>query len=394
MFPNRTVLISGASIAGPAVAYWLHRHGFATTIVERAPALREGGQAVDFRGDAHLGVLSKMGVLDQLAAVQTHMGEQWLVDATGAPIVRLPAAMMSGDLEVLRGDLCRILYHATRGTTEYRFGDHITALADTPHGVEVQFAHAPAQTFDLVLGADGLHSGVRALAFGDESRFLRHLGYYVAGFTLPNHGQLRRRGVTFSVPGRGVNLSNAGAPDDARALLVFASDPLRYDRHDVDAQKRLVADRFAGLGWEVPRVIDALREAKDLYFDAIARVDVDRYATGRIALIGDAAYGGTLGGQGSGAAIVGAYVLAGELAAAGGDLRIGFARYEARMRRYATRCQNGAAHAGPFFAPRSRLGLWLRDRIYGLLASPRLAFVFRAMVRSAANHIELEPYAV
>ena len=393
----RTVLISGASIAGPALAFWLRRHGFEPTVVERAAALREGGQAVDFRGEAHLSVLRRMGLLDATRAKQTNMGEQTFVDAEGKALVTLPAEFMSGDVEIHRGDLSRILYDATRETTEYRFGDAIAAMVETPRGVDVRFERGPSRTFDLVVGADGLHSGVRALAFGEEGRFLRFLGHYVAGFSLPNHLGLRRRGLIYSEPGRGVCVANAREPDEARALFVLASPPMAFDRRDVDAQKRIVTDAFASMRdrrrWEVPRLLDAMQTAPDLYFDAVARIDLDRVSKGRVTLVGDAAFGGTLGGQGTGAAIIGAYVLAGELGAADGDHRVAFARYEARIRRYATRCQRGASHAGPFFAPRTPGRLWCRNLMYRVLASPKLEGVLRSLVTGAADGIVLEDYA-
>jgi 2-polyprenyl-6-methoxyphenol hydroxylase-like FAD-dependent oxidoreductase len=390
---TKTVLISGASIAGPALAFWLRRYGFEPTVVERAPALREGGQAVDFRGDAHLSVLHRMGILDAICAKQTNMGEQAFIDSNGKTVATLPAEFMSGDVEIHRGDLSRILYDSTRETTEYRFGDSIVSLVEGEHGVAVEFERGPAGNFDLVIGADGLHSGVRALAFGDESRFLRFLGHYVAGFTLPNFLGLNRKGLIYSEPGRGVGVANAREPELARALFVLASPPIAYDRRDVDAQKRIVTDAFRTMGWEVPRLVDALQAATDLYFDAVACIDLDRVSKGRVALLGDAAFGGTLGGQGTGAAIIGAYVLAGELAAAGGDHRTAFARYESRIRPYAVRCQKGASHAGAFLAPRTPTRLWFRNKIYGVLASPKLEGVLHTLVTSAARDIVLEEYA-
>jgi len=210
---------------------------------------------------------------------------------------------------------------------------------------------------------------------------------------LPNVLGLNRKGLIYSEPGRGVCVTSAREPDVARALFVLASPPIAFDRRDVAAQKRLVTAAFATMGWKVPRLLDALQAAPDLYFDAVARVDLDRVSKGRVVLVGDAAFGGTLGGQGTGAAIIGAYVLAGELAAAHGDHGAAFARYEARVRRYATRCQRGASHAGPFFAPRSPARLWFRNKMYGVLASPRLEGILHALVTGAADGIVLEDYA-
>ena len=177
---NRGVLISGASIAGPALAWWLGRYGFNPTVVERAPELRGGGFAVDFRGEAHMGVLGRMGILDEIRQMQTGMGEQIVVDDNGRKLASLPAHFMSGDVEILRGDLSRILYERTRETTEYKFGNSIASITETTDGVDVTFERGAPRTFDLVVGADGLHSNVRRLAFGDESQFIRYLGYFMS----------------------------------------------------------------------------------------------------------------------------------------------------------------------------------------------------------------------
>jgi 2-polyprenyl-6-methoxyphenol hydroxylase-like FAD-dependent oxidoreductase len=229
--PRRKVLISGASIAGPALAFWLSRYCARVTVVEKAPALREGGFAVDFRGHVHRTVLTRMGIWDELHARQTHMGRLTIVDAEGRDLVDLPAAFMSGDVEIFRGDLSRILYERTRDAVEYVFGDSITAMTVDADGVDVTFDHGAPRRFDLVVGADGLHSNVRRLAFGDESQYLRFLGYYVAGFDMPNHLGLDRTAKIYNEPGRMVDISNYdGDPDRAGAGLVFASERLDYDR--------------------------------------------------------------------------------------------------------------------------------------------------------------------
>src|ERR1700759_50111 len=180
---NQTVLISGASIAGPALAYWLQHYGFEVTVVERTPALRPGGQAVDFKGRTHRTVLDRMGIWDEIQRRQTGKTDTVCLDATGRQRAVMSGEFTGGDVEILRGDLAAIMYERTADQVEYRFGDSIATLTETPAGVDVPFSHGPAQTFDLVVGADGIHSRVRRLAFGPERDYVHHLGYYysVAG---------------------------------------------------------------------------------------------------------------------------------------------------------------------------------------------------------------------
>ncbi|MFC4330295.1 FAD-dependent monooxygenase [Streptomyces andamanensis] len=387
------VLVSGASVAGPALALNLLRHGARVTVVEKAPALRGGGFAVDFRGHVHRRVLTEMGIWDEIHARQTHMGRQTVVDADGTARVDLPAEMMSGDVEIFRGELAQIMYERTRDRAEYVFGDSIAALTETADGVEAAFEQGPPRRFDLVVGADGLHSRTRRLVFGDESRHLRFHDHYVAGFPVPNDLGLCRRGLLYSEPGRAVAVGNYdGDPERAGALLVFRSEELAYDRRDVAAQKRILAERFAGMGWRTPQVLAALQDTDELYFDAIAQIHVDRLTRGRVALLGDAGYGATMGGMGTGVAVVGAYVLAGELALAGGDHRVAFPAYERRIEGFAKGCQRTSANAGPFFAPPTERRIRSRDRMYRLLGSRLLAGFFKRLSEKAATAIDLPGY--
>ncbi|MFF0741929.1 FAD-dependent monooxygenase [Streptomyces sp. NPDC004111] len=391
------VLVSGASVAGPAVALQLARYGARVTVVEKAPALREGGFAVDFRGHVHRTVLTDMGIWDEIHRRQTRMGTQTVVNADGSPRVDLPAAFMSGDVEIFRGELSAIMYERTRDlpNVTYLFGDSIRTLGDSPTHVEVTFEHAPPARFDLVVGADGLHSPTRRLVFGDESRFLRHLGFYVAGFDAPNLLGLNRTAHLYCEPDRMAGLGNYdGDPDRAGAFLVFASEELAYDRHDPahTDQKAILRERYAGLGWHTPALLAALEDADELYFDSIAQVHVDRLSRGRVVLLGDAGYGATMGGMGTGAAIVAAYVLAGELAAARGDHRTAFAAYEAEVGDFVKGCQRIAGNAGPFFAPSSERGIRRRDRAYRMLGSRLLAGFFKRLTERAATAIELKSY--
>ncbi|QDQ13917.1 FAD-dependent monooxygenase [Streptomyces spectabilis] len=391
-----SVLVSGASVAGPAVAFWLARHGARVTVVEKAPALREGGFAVDFRGRAHHTVLERMGIWDEVSRHQTHMGRQTVVDADDQEKVDLPAFMMSGDVEIFRGDLSKIMYERTKDHVEYVFGDSVAHLREDFDGVDVTFDRGAPRRFGLVVGADGLHSHTRRLVFGDESRYLRHLGYYAAGFAMPNVLGLHRSSRICSVPGRMVDISNYdGSPERGGAFLLFRSEQFAYDRDDVAEQKALLAETFADLPWKHTRhVLDALEDTDELYFDAIAQIHVDRLSQGRVVLLGDAGYGATMGGMGTGTALVCAYVLAGELAAARGNHAKAFAAYEAEVRDYTKGCQKISGNAGPFLAPPTEKKIRSRNRAYRMLSSRFLAGFFKRLTERAANAIELKEYPI
>ncbi|MEU6991296.1 FAD-dependent monooxygenase [Streptomyces sp. NPDC046465] len=389
------VLISGAGVAGPALALWLTRYGARVTVLEKAPALREGGFAVDFRGDVHRTVLRRTGIWDEVHRRQTHMGRQTIVAADDKERVDLPAFFMSGDVEIFRGELSKILHERTRNDVEYVFGDSLATLSEDSEGVDVTFDRGAPRRFDLVVGADGLHSRTRRLVFGDESRYLRFLGYYVAGFSVPNRLGLDRTARLYSEPGRTMVINNYdGDPTRAGVALVFGSEPLDHERHDTARQKKLLADRFAGMAWKhAAGALEGLESAEDLYFDAIAQIHLDRLSRGRVVLLGDAGYGATMGGIGTGTALVSAYVLAGELAAARGDHRTGFAAYEAAIRDYAKGCQKSSDHAGPFLAPPTARKIRSRDRAYRALGSRLLAVPFKKLTERAPGNIVLKDYA-
>jgi 2-polyprenyl-6-methoxyphenol hydroxylase-like FAD-dependent oxidoreductase len=397
---DRDVLISGASVAGPALAYWLRRHGFQTTVVELAPAPRTGGQAIDLRGAART-VADRMGILDEVR--RAHVGTRGMayVDAANRRLASMPADLLGdsggaiAELEIMRGDLVRILHEATRDDVEYVFGDTITDLAQGDDGVKVTFERAQPRRFDLVVGADGLHSGVRRLAFGPESRFVRHLGAYVAVFSLANHLDLDGWELLYNEPGVTAGIYPVRRGTEARALFFFAAPPLAYDRHDLDQQKRLLADAFAGVRWEVPRLLEAMWEAPDFYFDSVSQVHMDRWSSGQVALVGDAAHGPSpMAGVGTSLALVGAYVLAGELAAAGGDHAAAFAGYEAQLRDYVTRGQKLAKGNAAGLLPRSRWQMWMRNQFIRMLPYMPWKGLVAGGVQKAANAITLRDYRV
>jgi 2-polyprenyl-6-methoxyphenol hydroxylase-like FAD-dependent oxidoreductase len=388
---NLDILISGASVAGPSLAWWLSRYGFHPTVVERAPQLRDGGYTVDFRGAAHLSVLAKMGLLDAIKTRQTCLSRTTIVDQQGRPVARMPAHVFAGDVEILRGDLARILYQATRDTTEYLFGDSITRLDERPGGVHVSFEHAKPRTFSLVIGADGLHSAVRRLVYGEHDRFIEDLGFYVSIFSTPNTFGLDHAGLLCSVPGRTAGVFSAG-DGQAIAQLYFTAPPTSYDHRDTAGHKQIVADAFADMGWRVPELMAAMEQAPDFYFDSVSQVHLDRWSAGRVALIGDAACAAGPGGNGTGNAVVAAYVLAGELAAADGDHRSAFQRYEQRLRPYVAKGQKQARGGKDFLAPPTAKKIAQLQRFYKMLPYLPVKHLMKYLTTRTATGIKLPDY--
>lgn len=388
---NREVLISGAGVAGPALAFWLHRHGLRPTVVERAPARRDGGYKVDLRGAA-IDVLKRMGLFEAARAADTGMRTVTYLRGDGAPIASLDANLLMGrrgdDLEVMRTDLIRILHDATAGHVEYVFGDAIAALEDGPDGVDVTFAGGGQRRFDLVIGADGLHSATRRQVLGEVP--LRHLGAYITVFDVPDDLGLDREEVFYSTPGRMCFAYRTGPEQPAKVGLVFASDEPGLGREGL-------AERFAAMKWRVPGFLAALRSSGDVYFDSLSQVELPRWSAGRVALLGDAAYcPSPASGQGTSMALVGAYVLAGEVAAAAGDHAAGFARYERVLRPYVERnLAFGRKMAGDM-VPGGRWQLAFRN--YGMRTLRRNPFrekIIELVTRplhQAANAIELPTY--
>ncbi|GAB7041903.1 MULTISPECIES: FAD-dependent monooxygenase [Catenuloplanes] len=332
-----TVLISGASVAGPALALNLRARGFDVTVVERAPAPRPGGQALDVRGVA-LDVADRMGLLGELRDMRTRMRGMSMLDADGVELMRseeyTPSSgrLDSPDVEVLREDLTGLLHRrAVEAGVTYVFGDTVTALHETDAGVRVEFQHAAPRTVDLVAGADGLRSTVRRLAFGPDDAFLHHLGVYVAVWTMENILKLADWQVWIQAPGVGGGIYPARDNTEIRVNLGFESGPIDGLHRDRAAQRAELAARYAGLGWEFPRLIEGARTAPDFYCDAMAQVRMDGWSRGRVTLLGDAAFcPSPLSGQGTSLALVGAWVLAEELGRAA--VPEALAAYETRMR--------------------------------------------------------------
>lgn len=366
------ILISGASIAGPVLAYWLTRHGFDVTVVERAPQLRKtGGHAVDLFRPA-MEISARMGVLPQIEALATGTTEMTLhregVDRPAhVDLTKVFSASSDRHVEIMRDDLSEAYYRAGRDDVEYLFGDSITSIS--PDG-DVSFEHNAPRTFDVVVGADGLHSNVRRLVFGEDAGRTRFLGGYLAVESVPK--SLAREGETtiHMGVGRVAGIYTAQPLDDARALFLFRSkDELQYHYRDVVRQKELLRTTFAGMDPAVDTWIAELDHAPTFYFDSIIQLELDTWSRGRVALVGDAGYcpGPAVGGSTS-IAVLGAYVLAGELAEANGDYPRAFAAYERAMADAVRRSRAFARAAAKTIVPGSRAGVWGLTRAAQLIS--------------------------
>jgi 2-polyprenyl-6-methoxyphenol hydroxylase-like FAD-dependent oxidoreductase len=354
------VLISGASVAGTALAYWLGQHGYSVTVVERHPGLRPGGQAIDVRGPA-LTVLERMGLLAAAEACKTRIRGASVVDRDGNELSRDTESTPTGgpinnpDIELLRDDLVELLYAATQPATAYLFDDSIIDLDDRGPSVDVTFEHAPDRSFDLIIGADGLHSNVRRLVFGPEERFIKRLGTHAAIFTVPNFLDLDYWQIWHYGDSTMAGVYSARNNTEARAMLGFMDTELQIDYRDTEAQFDEVERRMADEGWVRPQLLQYMRTAPDFYFDEMSQILMDHWSIGRVALVGDAGYCcSPLSGQGTSVALLGAYILAGELKAAGDDHGLGFINYFRRFHGYIERTQFLATDNIPGGAPISQ----------------------------------------
>jgi 2-polyprenyl-6-methoxyphenol hydroxylase-like FAD-dependent oxidoreductase len=390
------VLISGAGIAGLTLAYWLRRYGFTPTIVERAPSLLTGGYKIDVRGTA-LQVLRRMGIYDAIVAASTDIKGALLVDKTGKVINEMTGDefghRVGEDLEIVRGTLCQILMDHIPNT-EFIFGDSIGAISQSPDRVQVEFTKNSTREFALVVGADGLHSNVRAIAFGDESRFVRDLGLYLCVYTVPNYLKLDRMEMQYSELGRVAAIWSSRGDENAKACFGFVA-PSVIDLQNRAQQQQMLASVYQGIGWEVPRLLGMMPSAPDYYFDAAAQIQMDHWSQGRVSLVGDAGYcASPMSGQGSSLALIGAYVLAGELAAASSAYQTAFQQYEKEMRPFVALNQALGLKSANLMRSKEKKNVmtWLLEQI--MRVSPGL-FINRSTQRihQAANAITLKDYS-
>ncbi|GLZ42229.1 FAD-dependent monooxygenase [Actinokineospora sp. NBRC 105648] len=391
----RSVLISGAGIAGPALAFWLNRYGMTPTVVERATGPRPGGQTVDLRGAGRT-VIERMGLEQAARERVTHEAGLHFVDGRDRVRAAFGSDALGGDgfvteLELLRGELADLLHQRTRDDTEYVFGDQITDLTETGDGVDVTFRAGPDRRFDLVVLADGFRSRTRDLVFGDIAR-TRSFGLYTAYFTIARTESDGSWARWYNAPGRRVVLLRPDNQGTTRASLSFLTIQKGLDRLPAPAQKRFLRHHYADAGWETPRVLDGMEAAPDFYFESIGQMHLKQWSRGRIAVVGDAGYcASPLSGMGTSLALVGAYVLAGELDRHAGH-RDAFRAYETTMRPYVTQAQKVSWFAPRLASPKTRTGIRILNTLAGLAANPRATRLVTRFTNPPSDAIDLPTY--
>lgn len=371
------VLISGVGIAGPALAYWLSVYGLKATLIERAPHLRTGGYALDFWGRGY-DVAERMGILPGIRRDGYDVKELRLVNARGKRIGGFKvdvfrAATQGRYVSIPRGDLAKNIYQKVEGRCETIFGDSITGIKQDADGVDVTFKQAPPRRFDVVIGADGLHSVVRKLVFGNQDRFEKFLGYLVAAFEVTGYPQRDEDVyVSYTTPGKQVarfSMRN----NRTMFLFVFTDEKGIFNPDDNKACKEILREKFGNMGWECPQILAAMESCDELYFDRVSQIRMETWSRGRVGLVGDAAFCPSfLAGQGSALAMIAAYVLAGELGRPNASPEEAFKRYEAQLHPFMLAKQNAAEKFAGSFAPGTRLGLFLRNQITRAFSIPFL----------------------
>jgi 2-polyprenyl-6-methoxyphenol hydroxylase-like FAD-dependent oxidoreductase len=357
-------------MAGLSTGITLGAAGHDVTIVERANHLRVNGSPIDIRGDA-IKIADKMGVLDPIRAHRVDMTERvQFVDSRGEVLAELPESEFNDcpdDLEIPREDLAQLLRVALDPSTSLTFGESIAELSDDGDGVDVRFASSERQRYDIVVGADGMHSGTRRLTFGPEDQFLQHLGFYVALADLPDYALPDRHNPMYNFPGHMTGI--AAYRDKALAVFMFRSPWIDYDYHDLAAQKQILRDAFAGHDeWKVRDLLDAAGCDDELYFDSVSQIHLPSWHSGRVVLVGDAAScASNLSGRGTSLAMTGAWLLAEALRDHPDNVAAAFDQYEREQRPYVTYAQGTAAPGGDLMVPATQQDIDARNKRLGAL---------------------------
>ena len=392
---SKRVLVTGGSVAGNTLAWWLVEGGYEVVVAEQEPEFRDGGQSVDLRGSART-VFERMGLIDKVDASGTGETAWTYVDANGETVAAFRLADIGPDgptaeLEILRGDLARIVFDAVRPKVDYRFGDFVDALEDLGEKVQVRFHTGREESFDLVLVAEGVGSRTRELLFAGENH-PRWMDITIGYFTIPRGEGDGMEGRWYNAPGGRVIFLRPDPHGGTKAVLMIREELHEaLDLSDEEAKARL-AEQFADAGWEAERVIAGLRSAEDLYFEVLRQVKMDRWSRGRVALTGDAAWCATpISGIGTTLAVTGAYVLAGELANHDRH-KDAFGAYDRLMRPFVEEGQGTPDSVKTMNYPKTRFGIAIQHAAMAVLSKPVLRDIFIKVGMRESNDIDLPHY--
>lgn len=397
---NKKILICGAGVSGLSLAYWLKQYGFSPTLIERSDSLRVGGYKVDIRGAA-LEVIKQMGIYSEVFNVKTDIKGATVVDKDGNKITEMRGdtfnLRMREDLEIMRGDLCQILIERVKDI-EIFFGESVMKLTQQSDGVRVEFLKNKSRIFDLVVGADGLHSNIRRLIFGEESQFIHDLNMYIAIFSIPNYLSLDQWEFECTGDKKLINVYSLSKNIRAKAAFLFYNKNRGVESQHESQQKNLINQVYSEMRWEIPNILKLMDEVPDFYFDSITQIMMNHWHLNRIVLVGDAAYcASPVSGQGTSLALVGSYVLAGELSKAFGEYKIAFRQYEKELRSYVKKNQK----FGQIFARnltgenKNKIAIFLHEQLMSIFPSKLTDYItkqFLEKVNKAANAVKLKKY--
>ncbi len=384
MTTNKNILISGAGISGLTLAYWLQKNGFSPTIIEKRPNLNSRGYMIDFYGSGY-DVSEKMGLIQQLEekSRQYPLSKVKFVDREGRPRATLDVNKFREVLQhryfpVMRGDLETVIYDAVKKGVPVRFDTRIEHLEAHPDKVSVQFSDGKSETFDLVIGADGIHSNVRKLLWGDEEQFKRFLGFYVACSVIDNFFDTQNTFLGHFEPKLQASVYSIGG-NKLATFFGLKSDQIKA--HGRNEQMGFLDSRLANLGWVIPQLLEATKKSDDFFFDEAAQIKLDEWHRGRVSLVGDACQCLTLlAGQGASMGMAGAYMLADELHKADGDYKVAFPAYQQKLKPEIDRKQKEARGLAGSFVPGSKFEVAMAYFFFNVALLPGFSSLFAKQI--------------